>query len=131
MKMNRIPGNDLAYNAEEARNYYMDKPFEGVAFWLGPQAELRSEQEYRYGLAWGLGRRWHSSGVLAIEASSYRGVYHGSARKWHPNGKLAEKSVSELGVCLQRQRWDEQGRQIENYHLQPTDPDYRLLLLHR
>ncbi len=131
LNVDRVSGDELEYRGEDARYYYLDEPFTGLAFWLGADGQVRAEQEFRHGLEWGLGRKWNAARTLTLEAVSYRGVYHGVARKWHSNGQLAEECLSELGICLSRRRWDEQGRLIEDYQLQPTHMDTRLLQLHR
>src|SRR4051794_24209506 len=116
--LDRVPGQDLEYRAEEGRDYYRDEPYTGMAFWLGINGQLRSEQQYRHGLAWGIGKKWHPTGILALEANSYRGVYHGICRRWHNNGKRAEESLYELGVCTSKRQWDENGTVISDYHLE-------------
>jgi hypothetical protein len=59
------------------------------------------------------------------------GVWNGVRREWHENGRLALEENCELGVALSRKTWDEQGMIMEDFALQPTDPNFKYLHLLR
>jgi antitoxin component YwqK of YwqJK toxin-antitoxin module len=131
MTMDRVPHDELLYDEEEGIYEHDGVPFKGISFRLAPGGWLESEQEFREGLPWGMGRTWFAPERLASESSSVGGVWHGVRREWHENGRLALEEMCELGVTLSRKRWNEEGQLIEDYHLQVTDPDYETLLMFR
>jgi antitoxin component YwqK of YwqJK toxin-antitoxin module len=129
--MQKVLDSSLDYDEEAGVYTRANSPFTGVAYQLAPGGWTRSEQEFRDGLPWGPSRTWHSPDQLASESHSVGGVWHGVRREWHPNGVLALEEEFELGVALNRLRWDESGSPIEEFQLQESDPDYQTLLMLR
>lgn len=106
---------------------YEGGPFTGVAYTLGPDGEVESEQEFRDGLRWGPCWERYRFGQMYAESDFHRDVLHGRARVWHENGQLAEDGEYEYGIVLWEKKWDEAGALVEEYALTEADGNYSLL----
>jgi hypothetical protein len=126
----RVPESDLQIDDNDV-TYYEGVPFTGISFDLGPNGELLSEGEIRDGVETGRVRVWFRSGKLMIDRYVKDGLNHGPNREWFESGQLAEESEWECGCCLRRKRWDANGGLVEDYQMQPTDPEYATLELMR
>lgn len=124
--MLRIPHDQLAWRTDDLY-YHQGQPFSGIGYGLAPDGWLLYEIEYREGIQCGTAREWGGPEQLVAERSYGWAWLHGPTRVWHDNGKLAEESGYEMGFCLVRKKWDDRGQLIEDYALQPTDAEYRLL----
>ncbi|VTS06064.1 toxin-antitoxin system YwqK family antitoxin [Tuwongella immobilis] len=129
--MNQVPDELLDYDEDLGVYTFNGEPFTGLAFQSGPGGWIRSDEEYRDGLPWGVSRTWHSSTQLASESRTVGGVWHGPRREWHPTGQLALEEELEFGIALRRRRWDESGAIVEDFLLLETDPNYETLLMFR
>ena len=127
--MQRIRADRLDYREEDSLYCLDDVPVTGVAFTPdGPR--VRSEAEYRDGLAWGVSRSWHPSGAPASEKQTAGGVWHGLCQEWDEAGRLTLYEVYELGVCVWRQRWAA-GALAEDWRLAEPDGDFATLQMLR
>ncbi len=103
------------------------RPFTGVAYTLGPDSAVTSEQTFRDGLRWGPVWERYRSGQLYYEAWFFRDVLHGRKREWYKDGQLAEEGEYEYGLPLWKRRWSETGDLIEEYQLSKTSPAFKRL----
>jgi hypothetical protein len=124
--MKRVTQTDLDYPGHDGLYYLDDEPFTGLLVGYDG-ARVRSETEFRDGVASGVVRVWHESGALASEKQSAGGVLHGLSMEWSEKGQLIQHETYELGVCLWRRVWDEQGQLIEEYQLTESDNDFKTL----
>jgi antitoxin component YwqK of YwqJK toxin-antitoxin module len=106
---------------------HQGRPFTGVAYTLGPDGTVVSEQEFRDGLRCGPAWERYRSGQMYSEASFYRDVLHGHAREWHENGQLAEEGEYEYGIPIWEKKWDGGGALVEEYTLTEADSNFTLL----
>ena len=93
------------------------KPFNGVAYELGPEGNLWSEQSYENGILDGSSKVWHPNGQLRSQTEYKWNRVHGKDQEWHENGQLKHLRVSELGSVLREQQWDEQGKLLKTYDI--------------
>ena len=102
-------------------------PFTGVACDYFPDGAVRSESQFKNGHQEGFAREWYENGVLKFEKSYLGESLHGVSKYWHPNGQLKDESVFEYAICLESKEWDENGRLVREFQIQPTDPAYQYL----
>jgi hypothetical protein len=124
--MKRVRYNELDYPGDDGLYYLGDEPFTGVSVSYH-KGRIAGETEFRNGMAWGIGRSWHTSGEPASEKQSVAGVFHGLCMEWDERGRMTLYEVYELGVCVSRRRWDGRGRLVEDRRLEKTDNDFKTL----
>lgn len=124
--MKQIPCTQLEYE-EDGLYYHEGRPFTGVSLTIGKDGGILGQSEFRDGLPWGTVRKWFASGRLALEGHLVAGALHGRRREWFEDGRPKVDEDYELGICLRRNRWDETGNQIEDFHLKPTDNAFQTL----
>lgn len=127
----RVDGDDLEWEGQ--LQTWNGKPFTGIEVWRFPNGELESEVTYKEGLADGRSRMWDENGQLRADYTCRLGAVHGNCRKWHANGQLAEDGKYEWGVRVEEKEYDEQGRLVNDFKIDPNDPDsqYSILLKFR
>ncbi len=127
----RVDGDDLEWEGQ--LQTWNDVPFTGIEVWRFPNGAVESETTYKDGLTDGLARTWDEHGQLRAQFACRLGAMHGNSKKWHPNGQLAENGQYEWGVRLEEKTYDEQGRLIDDFKIDPADPNsqYPILLKFR
>jgi hypothetical protein len=129
--MLRVKRNEVSFetvNVGPNGNWlYQGRPFTGVAYTLGPDGTVASEQEFREGLRWGFAWERYRSGQIYSETMFYRDVLHGRAKEWHKHGQLAEEGEYEYGITIWKKKWDEDGALVEEYELAEADSNFSLL----
>ena len=105
-----------------------EKYFSGIAFEGHPtNNSVLSVTGYRFGKRHGASREWNVEGRLIDEEYEDVGGSHGPFRKWYPNGQLAESGHTEHSINVRFQRWDENGRLLEEKYLLESDPRFAKL----
>ena len=125
--MVRVEHEDLEYDPTNGLMYVDGIPFTGMAYAIHPNGSAEYEAEYRDGLKCGVSREWYRGGQLAFEGTLRNGGLHGVERHWHVNGVLSSESFGEYGILVKRQRWNEQGKLLEEYELLEDSPDWRMI----
>ena len=123
--MTRVQNDSLVF--EEGSMLLNGEPFTGIGEVRDASGGLIGEYEYRDGLNWGKSRAWYTPGVRFQEGLHFMGTGHGKHREWYRNGQLKEEIVYELGYVVGRKRWSEDGKLVEDYQLQETEPKYKSL----
>ena len=119
----------LEHDPSDGLYYYEGQPFTGVL--VRPLAPnfIQSEVHYVNGLPDGLTQVWRRPGCLAEESHFRCGVYHGTRTLWNDRGSLIAQEQYERGVCVVRQRWDDNGVLLEDFRISENDPQYKWLTL--
>lgn len=86
---------------------------------------------YLGGRRHGPDRQWYPNGILMTEGYNFGDSTHGPLRHWYPSGRRMTDEFYELSICVRRHCWDESGRLIESFMLQPSDASYQQLLQRR
>lgn len=124
----RVDGDDLEWEGQVQT--WHDEPFTGIEVWRFPNGAIESESTYKDGFKDGLARTWDEHGQLRSQYSCRLGSAYGNRKKWHANGQLAEDSNYEWGVRLDEKEYNEQGVLINEFIMDPSDPEsqYGILL---
>jgi antitoxin component YwqK of YwqJK toxin-antitoxin module len=127
----RVDGDDLEWEGQ--LQTWNGAPFNGIEEWRYANGALESETAYKDGLSDGLARTWDEHGQLRSQFSCRLGAMHGNCKKWHANGQLAEDGTYEWGVRVDEKTYDEAGRLISEFKIDPNYPNsqYPLLLKFR
>jgi antitoxin component YwqK of YwqJK toxin-antitoxin module len=115
---------DLTYTLDGA-------PFSGTVFDTFPNGRVWSELEFVNGHQEGAIREWYENGQLKSEGMHLGEGIHGPGKEWHANGQVKSEWVGELGILIEAKEWDEQGRLIREFRLEPTDPAHEFLIAKR
>jgi antitoxin component YwqK of YwqJK toxin-antitoxin module len=126
MKMQRIDFDDFVYE-HDCTYTYKGQPFTGVACDYFPNGSLQSEAQFVNGHQEGMAREWYENGRLKFEGEYLGDGFHGISKEWHANGQLKKASAYEYSICLESEEWDENGRLVREFRLQPTDMAYEYL----
>ncbi len=108
--------------------FYEGELFTGTAVEYWPDGSLRGEQDFVIGYRDGLCREYSSSGRLLLETPLDGGVCHGLERQWYEDGGLAAERYCQFGTVIWRMYWDEDGRLLEEFHIDENDSQYRWVL---
>ncbi len=103
--------------------------YTGVATEHYPAGSLRSEVHIVDGVQEGPAREWYADGQIASDESFRGGGLSGQCKSWHQNGRVAEEATFELGICLERNRWDDEGCLILEYRLESDPSDFNYVVL--
>lgn len=124
----RVDGDDLEWEGQVQT--WNDEPFTGIEVWRFPNGAIESESTYKDGFKDGLSRTWDEDGQLRSQYTCRLGSAYGNRKKWHANGQLAEDSNYEWGVRLDEKEYNEQGVLINEFIMDPSDPEshYGILL---
>lgn len=129
--MKKISENQLEYNAYEAKYYYKNEPFTGVAYEYHSDDTVASEAHYVNGYVDGTLKGWYPSGHIRYEYNLKQGAAHGLARDWYENGQLSREALGELGITVHEKKWNEKGELEMEFELKESDPLYKTLLSRR
>jgi antitoxin component YwqK of YwqJK toxin-antitoxin module len=127
----RVEGDDLEWEGQ--LQTWNDEPFTGIEVWRFPNGAIESEATYKAGLRDGLLRTWDERGQQRSQLMCRLGALHGNCKKWHANGQLAEDGNYEWGVRVDEKEYNAQGALINEFAIDPTDPNsqYGILLKFR
>lgn len=127
----RVDGDDLEWEGQ--LQTWNGQPFTGIEVWRFPDGAIESESTYKDGLKDGLSRTWDEHGQLLSQFTCRPGAAYGNRKEWHSNGQLAQDSNYEWGVRLDEKDYDEQGVLIDEFTMDPSDPNsqYSILLKFR
>jgi antitoxin component YwqK of YwqJK toxin-antitoxin module len=123
----RVSLDDLVIDDEDGRYLYGDKPFTGIAYLASPSGSVREEVRFVEGRKEGFVKTWFPGGQQASEESVLGGRRHGRTREWHPNGELKHDGMYEFGICTRATEWDDTGRVVRVYNLEPSSANYEAL----
>jgi antitoxin component YwqK of YwqJK toxin-antitoxin module len=108
--------------------YYLDgRPFTGVGYENRPDGTLWGEQAFSIGLPDGPSRTWYENGQLKSETNYKLALADGSSREWYSSGQLKSQTLLELGIALERRKWDETGAVTEQWRIREDSDDFREL----
>lgn len=124
--MRRVPVGDLDFG-DDYVVYEKGKPFTGVAYDTRPNGSLWSEVTYGCGLRHGVSRSWHDNGQLMSQDHYKLARADGLSEEWHHNGRHKLRRLYELANIVEEQEWDEAGKLIRDYHIDPGSDEYRRL----
>jgi len=128
--MQTVSFDELLY--EDNGTYsYKGIPFSGAASDFYPDGSVRSEAHFTNGHQEGVAKEWYDNGQIKSEGVYLGDGLHGLPKEWHRNGQLKEESTCEFGICLESKEWDDQGRLIKEFHLDPADAAFQLLTMKR
>jgi len=122
-----ISDDDLLYRVEDGAYLYDGERFTGIARGVTSEGVLASEIAYTNGVQEGLARHWYPSGERLSEVTYLNNSVHGSSREWHKNGRLKREAEYEHGILLKENKWDDDGKLIEEFVLSDKDPLFKTL----
>ncbi|HET6251366.1 MAG TPA: hypothetical protein VFE47_27020 [Tepidisphaeraceae bacterium] len=128
--MERVELKELLDEADGTYSF-RGRPFSGVAFDLLPSGSLWSEITFVEGHQEGLARTWYENGQLKSEGIFLGATLHGPSKEWFASGRLKNMSLCEFGICVEGREWDEDGKLVKDFHLDPSDYNYAALLEQR
>ncbi len=109
---------------------YNEIPFTGLGYSLYSDGKLRELIPYKNGFVDGICREWYPNGRIKKECELKRGKSNGRKIYWNENGTIKSIANFELGIELDYQEWDEQGKLIKSRKLDTSNSNskYELLL---
>jgi len=110
-----------------------NEPFTGIAYELFEDGCLSMEYEYKAGLTNNVCKDWYPNGQLEEITECKFGLKHGSHKEFFDDGKVKVEAFFEWSIQLERKEWSNSGDLIEDWKLDPNDPNsnYDLLLHYR
>lgn len=116
-------GPDLIYYLAGAR-------FTGIGYEDVPGHGI-SEISYRDGFQDGPARDWYPMGALKSESWYHENMRHGYSREYNEHQVKVLEEVYEYGILIRRTRWDDAGREIEAWEIDPGGPSFARLQRYR
>jgi antitoxin component YwqK of YwqJK toxin-antitoxin module len=125
--MIRVDHDELEPTDDHLSLTYKDKPFTGIGYECDDNGNLISEICYKEGQKDGVTKEWFVNGKISLEENYRNNTLHGSCRKWYEIGVLESEEIYELGICVRRKVWSEDGTEIENYLIDENSPQFDTL----
>jgi len=103
------------------------QPFTGVAHDEFSSGLLRSEATFVDGHQEGRCREWYENGQIKLDSEYLGNGKHGPYKEWHENGQIKTEGYCEFGICVNAEEWDNTGRIVKHYVLDPSSWSFQLL----
>lgn len=101
--------------------------FTGICVVEYSSGKTKQEHSYVDGFPNGLCRDWYESGQLKSEWIALKGEAPAEVTEWFEDGALKSKKISEHGVEIQYEEWDNLGNLIVSRELEPDSPMHSFL----
>jgi hypothetical protein len=122
--MIRVDHDELDPTEDYLSFTYKDKPFTGIGYECDENGNLISEICYKEGQKDGVTKERFVNGKISLEENYRHNTLHGRCRKWYEIGVLESEEIYELGICIRRRVWSEDGTEIENYIIDENSPQF-------
>ncbi len=106
---------------------YEGQDFTGIAYDNFTSGQLLAENSYVDGVLQGISREWYKSGQLHYEYYYQSGALDGLCKEWYESGQLKVECLYKYGIIISKKEWSEDGKLIEEYQLNETDANFKLL----
>jgi antitoxin component YwqK of YwqJK toxin-antitoxin module len=125
--MIRVDHDDLEPTEDYLSFKYQDKQFTGIGYECDDNGNLISEVCYKDGLKDGVTKEWFVNGKVSLEKSYRYNTLHGSCRRWYESGGLESEEIYEVGICVRKTVWSEDGTEIERFEIDENSPQFDTL----
>jgi antitoxin component YwqK of YwqJK toxin-antitoxin module len=132
--MNRVNSIELVWFDDGRGNLVLEhneKSFTGVAVSYHANGILSDEQMYFNGIAHGLHKEYHSSGMVKLAGEVELGIREGAWQSWYESGQTECIEEYAKGYVLSRKRWDAQGNLTVEEKLNQNETTQQLINLSR